>query len=526
MAAFPVRFGAYVLVDHLGRGGMGNVFLAVKGFKGLETVCVLKRLLPELVADRRQMQRFHDEAGLARRFAHPNLVSTFDVGMVGSELYLAQEHVHGRDLTEVMGQCWEMRAPLSVGLAVHIIRELAGALEYVHTFEGLNIVHRDINPPNIRVAYTGAVKLLDFGVAKSDIRLAPTTENEALGKPFFMAPEQLFDEEVDRRADVYVLGLVLWELLTLRPVGTKKRGNEVLAPQEGRAQMLERVRASKYERPSLFNDLVPTKLDEVVLRCLARDPNVRYQSADELAVALRPFVAEDEPGKDLKAFMAKLFDVNDAATALKRRIAEGSALLPMRPEGSQASGSTSDEEKVYADRRRRGVRPALIVAAAACVLAAIYAIVEITKAVATKKDVVPPVVMENRQPPSAQLTHVAQEVLALPDASPVEVPPYQKRTDLRKTTSKTPSQSSERIAMLIDEAMEAFAAGKPLVANTILDDALAAGAGAQALILKAKVFVRLGRYEEAEEQIQKALATRPNDKEAMQLRNIIEERRR
>lgn len=530
MLQFPSRFGSYVLVDHLGRGGMGTVFLAIRGFQELETVCVVKRLVPEFLGDPRHVERFQDEAGLARRFSHPNLVTTHDVGMVGRELYLAQEHVQGRDLSEVMVACWDRRVPIPVGLAVHIARDLALALAYVHGFENLRIVHRDINPPNIRISFAGAVKLLDFGVAKSDIRLAPTTENEALGKPFYMAPEQLFDEPVDHRADLYVLGLVLWELLTLRAVGTKKVGDQILPPREGRAEMLERVRLSRYLRPSALNESVPADLDAIVLKCLARDPADRFQSADELITALDPFALKEDAARALKTFMNRLFDVDADSSALKALVNAGRPLLQLRPTATApsanetATGPVPYQDTARLDRRTAKSRRRLAIygAAALCVAISTISVIEITNAW-TKRRQAPQAKREDAPNVRAPLPAPIQNpvpAIEEPGALPPIPEAQPKAKELVASRPQLARQPSNADAVL-EKAQLMFSQGSPLEALERLEAESKVADLFPARVLKAKIYLRLGRSEEAASELERALKMKPADPEALRLRALL-----
>ncbi|HEY5284882.1 MAG TPA: serine/threonine-protein kinase, partial [Polyangia bacterium] len=228
----PQKFGAYVLLRPLGAGGMGEVYLAMSGHRELETLCVVKRLRPALLSQPEHVRRFRHEADLARRLVHGNLAHTHNIGEVDGEVFLVQELVEGHDVSALLEVMAARRRVLPVPVAAYIASEVARGLSYAHAFENLDLVHRDINPPNVCLNYSGEVKLLDFGIASSNLHGERGSDHQAVGKLWHLAPEQLQPgAKIDRRTDVYALGVVLWELLTQRQVGTsRENGREVRLP--------------------------------------------------------------------------------------------------------------------------------------------------------------------------------------------------------------------------------------------------------------------------------------------------------
>jgi serine/threonine protein kinase len=167
---YPRRFGKYVLLKPLAKGGMGEIYLAATGdLDGFEKLCVIKKVLTEK-ADRTKANRFLDEAKVVLRLAHSALVNTFDAGEVAGEFYIAMELVEGKDLREIWNRCVRTRQRIPLDVALHLVREVARALAYVHAYGDLKLVHRDVAPPNILLAYVGDVKLMDFGLARSVLK--------------------------------------------------------------------------------------------------------------------------------------------------------------------------------------------------------------------------------------------------------------------------------------------------------------------------------------------------------------------
>ena len=305
----PQKFGAYVLLRPLGEGGMGAVYLAMSGHRELETLCVVKRLLPELVSQPDHVRNFRHEADLARQLVHSNLAHTHNIGEVEGEVFLVQEFVEGHDVSALLARMGVQGRVLPVPVAVYIVAEIARGLSYAHEFEGLNLVHRDINPPNVRLTYAGEVKLLDFGIASSDLHGGGPGQQRAAGKLWHLAPEQLRPgDKLDRRTDIYALGVLLWELLTQRAVGTiLDKGRETRLP-ETEGEILMWISRGEHPPPSIFNAEVPPELDAVVKQATSVRPEARFANADELRRALAVFIPpEVHPELWLSLAMKEIF---------------------------------------------------------------------------------------------------------------------------------------------------------------------------------------------------------------------------
>jgi len=299
---FPQVFGKYVLLRPMARGGMGELFLAAAGeVGGFEKLCVVKKVLHSL-SEAAVHRRFLDEAKVVVRLNHANLVQVFDAGKVDEEYYLAMELVEGKDLRAVWNRCAQLHRRIPVDVAIFVIREVMRGLDYVHDALDLNLVHRDISPPNILVGYRGDVKLTDFGLAKSSIKREMTSPGVVFGRYSYLSPEQAKGLPADRRTDIYATAIVLWELLTGRQ----------LFPSTNRSHQdaLSAVRDPKVKPPSQVVPGVPAGMDEIVLRGLAKSPADRYESAGVFRSSLSDILARDYPkcnADRVAEFMADIF---------------------------------------------------------------------------------------------------------------------------------------------------------------------------------------------------------------------------
>jgi serine/threonine protein kinase len=308
---------------------MGAVYLAMSGHRDLETLCVVKRLLPEFASQPEHVRRFRHEADLARRLVHSNLVNTHNIDEVDGEVFLVQEFVEGQDVSALLDKLAERGRSLPIAIAVHIAGEIARALSYVHGFENLRLVHRDINQPNVRLTYAGEVKLLDFGVASSRLHGERSGGHDVLGKLWHLAPEQIRPGgRIDCRTDIYAVGVLLWELLTGRPVGTRRSEDGEGRTPETEGEVMVWITRGEHQAPSTFNRDVPPELDELVARAMHVDPEQRHLSADELRRALARFMASDlHPEQELSGLMKDLFSPEQERVERQRRVEQGRDLL-------------------------------------------------------------------------------------------------------------------------------------------------------------------------------------------------------
>ena len=277
------RIGQYRVLALLKQGGMATLYLCERsGVAGFRKHVAIKVVHPELSTDDRFIRMFVDEALLTSRIEHPNVVHVEELGVANDQHFLVMEYVHGASLAQLMRALARNRRRMRPQLAVSIAIAAADGLHAAHEIRGvdgepLNVVHRDVSPENILIGQTGHAKLIDFGVAKFRDRVAQTTIGGTLkGKVAYMAPEQARNEPVDRRADVYQLGIILWELLTMRRCF---KGEMSLA-------FLERVRNPSISSPSELAPGISPALDSVVMKALSANPEERYQTAKEMRRAL------------------------------------------------------------------------------------------------------------------------------------------------------------------------------------------------------------------------------------------------
>ena len=298
------RLGRFQIIGRLATGGMAEVYLALSGeLPGYRTLLVVKRILPHLASNRQFIGMFLDEARLAALLDHPNVVRIIEVGHDGEEYFLAMELVQGKPLSAVLRKATRERRPPSPALAAYIIAQAASGLGYAHALTDgdgrpLGVVHRDVSPQNVLLSFEGAVKLIDFGVARAFGRVAHTSPGGLKGKIEYMSPEQASAEEVDHRADVFALGVVLWEVLTGRR----------LYRRETELATMRAILDDPIPRPSEVAD-VPPELDAVVMRALRKRRDARFASAHEMAQALERFAFSNEGFSPLQvaSYMKGLF---------------------------------------------------------------------------------------------------------------------------------------------------------------------------------------------------------------------------
>ncbi|MFH0901866.1 MAG: serine/threonine-protein kinase [Pseudomonadota bacterium] len=352
---FPRQFGKYQLLAPLAQGGMGALYLAIAGDSGMEKLCAIKTVIPHL-ADAEYISRFRDEAKVVVKLSHGNLVPVFDAGQVEGEIFLAMDFIEGKDLRAVWNRCAQKGVAFPVDVAAHIVKELCRGLAYAHSFGDLRLVHRDVSPPNVLISFTGEIKLTDFGLASSTLKLEKTAPGVIYGKVSYMSPEQARGEPPDGRTDLYAAGIILWELLTGRqlfPLGQDQ-------PQD----VLARARNPSTIPPSKRAPRVPASLDSIVMTALAPSPAKRYQAGEEMRVALAGWLAQEAPATDtarLSQFVASLF-----AEEIAKERAEREALIEKaRRELSRRSAGLAGAAGVGADsghggRARRGGRAAAV----------------------------------------------------------------------------------------------------------------------------------------------------------------------
>jgi eukaryotic-like serine/threonine-protein kinase len=320
MNEFPRRFGPYVLLKPLARGGMGALYLALSGPQDSAKLCVIKTILPHL-ADKEYLQRFRDEAKVVVRLSHGNLVPVFDSGQVSGEIYLAMDYIDGRDLRATWNRCAKKGIAFPIDVAAHIVKELARGLYYAHNFGDIKLVHRDVSPPNVLLSYSGEIRLTDFGLASSTLKIEKTAPGIIYGKVSYMSPEQARGEPIDGRTDLYASGIILWELLTGRQLFPSGRSPGAPKDQHTSEELLRRVRHPELVAPSRRAGRVPTELDRIALKALQPDLKERYANCEDLRHDLARFLAQTSPATDsgrVAKFLKELYDEDIAAERVER----------------------------------------------------------------------------------------------------------------------------------------------------------------------------------------------------------------
>jgi serine/threonine protein kinase len=321
-------FGPYELLDRVAVGGMAEVFKAKRsGVEGFEKIVAVKRILPHLSDNQEFVDMFVNEAKMVAGLTHPNIVQIFDLGRIESSYYIAMEYVHGRDLRTILRRAKERGLRMPMDLALRIAGFVCSALEYAHRKRDdrgrpMEIVHRDVSPQNILISFEGDVKLADFGIAKAATKASTTDRGALRGKLLYMSPEQAWGRSMDRRSDLFSLGLVLYEMLADQKPFMGAGGASELT-------VLETVRQCRIIPPREANPRIPEELERLVLKALAKDPDERFQDASEMGRGLER-VLRDRPAPsapEMSRFMELLFDREEREEAVPEdhAFAEGAA---------------------------------------------------------------------------------------------------------------------------------------------------------------------------------------------------------
>lgn len=289
--------GRYRVVDEIGLGGMASVHLArMDGPGGFQRWVAIKKIHAHLIEDESFVQMFLDEARVAARINHPNVVSVYDLGKHDDTYWIAMEYLHGEALREIMRRTEELGTAMPPEIACRVIADAAEGLHAAHELLGkngeqLDLVHRDVTPHNLFVTYDGVTKVVDFGIAKFASRMSTTRAGTLKGKLAYMSPEQVQGEQIDRRTDIFALGVVLWELTT----------GQRLFRMENDLDTLAKVQECNVPRPSTLIRGYPIDLEKIVMKALSKNRAERFRTAREFSRALQGllmrrglFVASDE----------------------------------------------------------------------------------------------------------------------------------------------------------------------------------------------------------------------------------------
>ncbi|MEW5854423.1 MAG: serine/threonine-protein kinase, partial [Myxococcota bacterium] len=303
----PETIDRYEILQKLAAGGMAELFLAKQsGMEGFEKVVVIKRILTHLATDQEFINMFLDEARIAAKLSHPNVVQIYDLGRADDTFYIAMEYVSGRNVAAVIKKAKDANKPLPVEHVARVISGVCDGLYYAHTrkdYDGkpLNIIHRDISPQNILVSFAGGVKLVDFGIAKASTQLAQTRAGVLKGKYSYMSPEQVRGDKIDGRSDLFAVGIVMYEMLTAtRPF-----------ERDSSLKTLKAIVQEKPINPRELNPSVPPEMVKILSKALEKDPNRRYANAQEMQLALEDWL-DRSPNKSnnvrISRYLYELFD--------------------------------------------------------------------------------------------------------------------------------------------------------------------------------------------------------------------------
>lgn len=344
------KFGKYKLLERLGEGGMAEVYLALSpAVDGLYKLVTIKKVLPQLSVNSDFVALFKREARVVLNLNHANVLSIFDFGFKKGQYYLVMDYVQGCTLREILDQLKINNSRLNIEQIVYIIREVANGLEHAHncleiaTGRRLNITHQDIKPENIMISYEGAVKIIDFGIAKADFKSileplaqSPSTESAPIrGTAAYMSPEHIMGEPVDGRSDIFSLGVVLWELITGQKLFVGKEEADVL------------VSVIKTKMPSVtgFNPLASEALNQIVGKALMKAPHDRFQSAQTLFLELNKYLNSLNPNytsHNFTTFIRELTSTNSQRS--RDKIVEYTKRAALEPVGNSDNDVDPENE--------------------------------------------------------------------------------------------------------------------------------------------------------------------------------------
>ncbi|WP_223636581.1 serine/threonine-protein kinase [Corallococcus sp. EGB] len=315
----PIPFGKYLLLDRVNIGGMAEVWRGKQfGASGFERLVAIKRILPNIAEDEEFISMFIDEAKISVQLTHANIAQIYELGQIASSYFISMEYIPGKDMRAIFDRCRKKGEPAPVPLVAFCVAKMCEGLDYAHRKKDgmgrdLNIVHRDISPQNVLVSFEGEVKVIDFGIAKAAGKATKTQAGILKGKFGYMSPEQIRGLPLDRRSDVFAIGVCLYEMLT----------GERLFVGDSDFSVLEKVRKAEVPSPSTYNRRIPEALERIVLKALAKDVDERYQYASELGDDLQRFLLTNDSifgRKDLMQYMKSTFA--EEVEREKQRLAE------------------------------------------------------------------------------------------------------------------------------------------------------------------------------------------------------------
>lgn len=447
-------FGKYVLLEKLATGGMAEVFLARgTGAGGIGKFFAVKRILPQYADSPDFIEMFKDEAKIAINLAHSNIVSIHEFGVERGQFFLVMDYVEGRNLRQILNKMKKTSLQFSIDQIVYIIKEVAGGLDHAHrcidgtTGKPLNITHRDMSPQNIMVSFEGEVKIVDFGIAKAESQIETTRAGTLKGKFGYMSPEQAEGQPVDLRTDIFSLGIVIWELLA----------NDRLFVANNEINTLRKIRDCQIPSLRKINPNIQTELERIILKALARDRNLRYQTGAALQRDLNRFLNRQYPdfnSQDFAVFIKSVFA--DEILSLRKRLVEYSKVnlaltVPIRNEADRTSVmDTNTDSMITTDSRESEISTD---SAGPITAPSIGVMSEISNPSKYENPVT------ESQPSGADLNSGTESVPNPPPmfdesalASAMETPPSAQVTKIQPIDLRPDADSSPNIASLADQS--------------------------------------------------------------------------
>ncbi|MFY0569289.1 serine/threonine-protein kinase [Archangium lansingense] len=352
-------------------GGMAELFLSQK--PPSPELLVIKRILPYLSEEPEFVQMFLDEARIAAQLHHPNIVQVFELGKINESIFIAMEYLEGVDLRRILAEESKFTSSVPYAVASRICAQVAAGLEYAHNSKGvdgrpLGLIHRDVSPQNVMVTYNGSVKLVDFGIAKAEAIAERSKPGVIKGKFLYLSPEQVMQERLDHRSDIFALGVMLYEITTGRSPFARQTTEGILYA----------IRFEEPSPPHLIRDDYPQGLSRIVMKCLVKDRNLRYQRAAQVQADLEGLLSSGmmRQSDDVAAYVARLLGEEEERTMLHVPIPKpagrkesstqhpaGLTARPQRRPSAQNLPSAVDPDE--ADPATEMARPEDMIAAAA-----------------------------------------------------------------------------------------------------------------------------------------------------------------
>jgi len=311
----------YRVVDRLASGGMAEVFVAESaGIEGFKKTVAIKRVLPHLSEKKRFIAMFLDEARLSAHLSHSNVVQVFDIGVGDNTYFIVMEFVKGADLKQVIKHVREQKKTFPIEAALYICAKMCEGLAYAHELknelgESLNIVHRDISPPNVLISSHGEIKIVDFGLAKASTQLEKSEAGIIKGKFSYLSPEAAHGNEVDARADIFAIGIMLWEMLAGRRLFQGKTDYETV----------KQVQQAEVPPIAQLHPVADDHLESILRRALARDRKDRYATARALGTDLTRYLYK--LGKPVGAFDVAELVRGSMTTKSRKEAGEGVSII-------------------------------------------------------------------------------------------------------------------------------------------------------------------------------------------------------